>query len=192
MSIFDAYENTLNYEMNRTLEYWLDLSTLEEEFQDQQLQVKIFFIWEGHTHFKKITNSSITNKDSWVSTQLSTLSFNSNILLISGRLCTWTHPDTADRRLDYSFETFERFRNSLRLECAKEGTAAVLTVTPNITWPDVVYYNSYTHPYMGWRINIVDDFNQRFNYGNGGVKMTATGGLFLIITNLVLVYISYL
>jgi len=110
----------------------------------------------------------------------------------SGRLCTWTHPDTADRRLDYSFETFERFRNSLRLECAKEGTAAVLTVTPNITWPDVVYYNSYTHPYMGWRINIVDDFNQRFNYGNGGVKMTATGGLFLIITNLVLVYISYL
>ena len=113
-------------------------------------------------------------------------------ILISGRLCTWTHPDTADRRLDYSFETFERFRNSLRLECAKEGTAAVLTVTPNITWPDVVYYNSYTHPYMGWRINIVDDFNQRFNYGNGGVKMTATGGLFLIITNLVLVYISYL
>ena len=112
--------------------------------------------------------------------------------MISGRLCTWTHPDTADRRLDYSFETFERFRNSLRLECAKEGTAAVLTVTPNITWPDVVYYNSYTHPYMGWRINIVDDFNQRFNYGNGGVKMTATGGLFLIITNLVLVYISYL
>jgi len=110
----------------------------------------------------------------------------------SGRLCTWTHPDTADRRLDYSFETFERFRNSLRLECAKEGTAAVLTVTPNITWPDVVYYNSYTHPYMGWRINIVDDFNQRFNYGNGGLKMTATGGLFLIITNLVLVYISYL
>jgi hypothetical protein len=55
----------------------------------------------------------------------------------------------------------------LRLECSKEGNAAVLTVTPNITWPDVVYYNSYTHPYMGWRINIVDDFNQRFNYASG-------------------------
>jgi len=110
----------------------------------------------------------------------------------SGRLCTWTHPETSDRRLDYRFETFERFRNSLKLECSKEGTAAVLTVTPNITWPDVVYYNSYTHPYMGWRINIVDDFNQRGlnNYGSSGMKSTA--GFFLIITNVVLVYISYL
>ena len=91
---------------------------------------------------------------------------------IAGRLCTWTHTANADRRLDYTFETFERFRNSLRLECAKEGNAAVLTVTPNDTWPDVVYYNSYTHPYMGWRINIVDDFNQRFSYGSGAESVS--------------------
>ena len=52
MSIFDAYENTLNYEMNRTLEYWLDLSTLEEEFQDQQLQVKILFNLRRPYNFK--------------------------------------------------------------------------------------------------------------------------------------------
>ena len=58
----------------------------------------------------------------------------------------------------------------MRLECAEEGNAAVLTVTPNDTWPDVVYYNSYTHPYMGWRINIVDDFNQRFSYASGAVQ----------------------
>ena len=76
--------------------------------------------------------------------------------------------------MDYTFETFERFRNSLRLECAEEGNAAVLTVTPNDTWPDVVYYNSYTHPYMGWRINVVDDFNQRFNYGSGGATLQST------------------
>lgn len=84
----------------------------------------------------------------------------------SGRLCMWTHPETADRRLDDTFDTFEKFRNSLRLECEEDGGAAILSFTPNITWPDVVYYNSYTHPYMGWRINIVDDFNQRFNFGN--------------------------
>jgi len=106
--------------------------------------------------------------------------------------------------LDYTFETFERFRNSLQLECSKETTAAVLTVTPNITWPDVVYYNryviqfdekkyeifseilsnlfSYTHPYMGWRINIVDDFNQRFNYANGsGTSQITLLALFMSI-----------
>ena len=53
MLIFNAYENTLNYEMNRTLEYWLDLSTLEEEFQDQQLQVKILFNLRRPYTFKK-------------------------------------------------------------------------------------------------------------------------------------------
>ena len=37
-----------------------------------------------------------------------------------------------------------------------------IQVTPNSSWPDVVYYQSYTHPYMGWRINVVDNFNQRF------------------------------
>ena len=35
-------------------------------------------------------------------------------------------------------------------------------MTPNSSWPDVVYYQSYTHPYMGWRINVVDNFNKRF------------------------------
>jgi len=40
----------------------------------------------------------------------------------------------------------------------------------------VVYYNSYTHPYMGWRINIVDDFNQlqRFDYGSGGTSKVSS------------------
>ena len=42
-------------------------------------------------------------------------------------------------RLDDNFQTFERFRNSLMLNC-DEGDAGILEVTPNITWPDVVYY----------------------------------------------------
>jgi hypothetical protein len=33
----------------------------------------------------------------------------------------------------------------------------VLQVTPNVSWPDVVYYNSYTTRNMGWRIRVVDD-----------------------------------
>jgi hypothetical protein len=42
-------------------------------------------------------------------------------------------------RLDDNFPTFERFRNSLMLNC-EGGDAGILEVTPNITWPDVVYY----------------------------------------------------
>ena len=114
--------------------------------------------------------------------------FCSQLISFIGRLCTWNHPDTADRRLDYTFETFERFRNSLRLECAKEGTAAVLTVTPNITWPDVVYYNSYTHPYMGWRINIVDDFNRRFPSSASLITVTVYGTMLSILLNLLIMY----
>ena len=65
--------------------------------------------------------------------------------------------------------TFERYRNSLKLDCV-QGDAAVLEVTPNVTWPDVVYYNSYTHPYMGWKINVVDNFNRRFSLPSHAVK----------------------
>ena len=39
-----------------------------------------------------------------------------------------------------------------------EGDAALLQVTPNVTWPDVVYYHSYTTPYMGWKIHVIDSF----------------------------------
>jgi hypothetical protein len=38
------------------------------------------------------------------------------------------------------------------------GDSASLEVTPNTSWPDVVYYNSFTHPNMGWKIHIVDTF----------------------------------
>ena len=70
--------------------------------------------------------------------------------------------------------TFERYRNSLRLDC-EQGEAAVLEVTPNVTWPDVVYYNSYTHPYMGWKINVVDNFNRRFSLPSHGVQPKSSG-----------------
>lgn len=38
------------------------------------------------------------------------------------------------------------------------GEPAILEVTPNTTWPDVVYYNSFTHANMGWKIHIVDSY----------------------------------
>ena len=85
----------------------------------------------------------------------------------AGRLCLWRHQEGADPRLDDNFNRFERFRNSLKLEC-KKGEAAILEVTPNVTWPDLVYYQSYTNPYMGWKIHIVDNFNRpHYNLNSG-------------------------
>jgi hypothetical protein len=35
-----------------------------------------------------------------------------------------------------------------------------------LTWPDVVYYHSYTTPYMGWKIHIVDTYRHRPSFGS--------------------------
>jgi len=82
-----------------------------------------------------------------------------------GRLCRWQHPTSGDRRRDDEFPTFERFRNNLELRC-DEGEAALLEVVPNVTWPDTVYYHSYTTPYMGWKIRVVDSFRRRPSFGS--------------------------
>ena len=118
-------EDLKDYLMKRIIQgfvFWLDWNTLDEEHLGLQPQVLTYWSFEEISIFTKLFHF---------------------LCQFLGRLCIWNHPDTADRRLDYTFETFERFRNSLQLECSKETTAAVLTVTPNITWPDVVYYNRY-------------------------------------------------
>ncbi|XP_049807880.1 protein Skeletor, isoforms B/C [Schistocerca nitens] len=74
----------------------------------------------------------------------------------AGPLCIGKH-NNRDRRLDDDFETFKKFNRSLIFTCEK-GDPAVLKITPNTSWPDVVYYHSYTHPNMGWKIHIVDSY----------------------------------
>jgi len=86
-----------------------------------------------------------------------------------GRKCVWEHGLYGDRRRDDEFKTFSEFRNSLGLTC-DEGEPALLQVTPNVTWPNVVYYNSYTTPYMGWKIHIVDNFRQRPRSGSASER----------------------
>ena len=95
-----------------------------------------------------------------------------------GRKCVWEHGSGGDRRRDDEFRLFSEFRNSLSLTCDEEGQPALLQVTPNITWPDVVYYNSYTTPYMGWKIHIVDNFRRRPGFG-GSSGLRTTSGLLL-------------
>ncbi|KAH8276860.1 hypothetical protein KR026_001943, partial [Drosophila bipectinata] len=76
----------------------------------------------------------------------------------AGPLCLSRYPPRYDRRLDDNFATFKKFNRSLITECVDEPPA-LLEITPNITWPDTVYYNSFTHGNMGWKIHIVDSYN---------------------------------
>lgn len=66
----------------------------------------------------------------------------------------------ADRRLDDRYATFKKFNRTLRWNC-ESGDPAILEITPNSSWPDVVYYNSFTHANMGWKIHIVDSYARK-------------------------------
>ncbi|CAH0401754.1 unnamed protein product [Chilo suppressalis] len=72
----------------------------------------------------------------------------------AGGLCIGRHASTADRRRDDDYLTFRAFNRSLRWECS--GEPALLNIAPNSSWPDLLYYNSFTHSGMGGRIYVVD------------------------------------
>ncbi|XP_039278972.1 protein Skeletor, isoforms B/C [Nilaparvata lugens] len=79
----------------------------------------------------------------------------------AGPLCLARHKGV-DRRLDDDFPTFRKFNKSLHVTC-ESGDPAILEVTPNSSWPDTVYYNSYTHSNMGWKIHIIDSFSASYS-----------------------------
>ncbi|XP_066581893.1 protein Skeletor, isoforms B/C [Prorops nasuta] len=71
-----------------------------------------------------------------------------------GPLCLSKH-NGRDRRLDDDFPTFKKFNRTL-IQICEPGEGGILEVTPNSSWPDIVYYNSFTHANMGWKIHVVD------------------------------------
>ncbi|KAL0861188.1 hypothetical protein ABMA27_009670 [Loxostege sticticalis] len=73
----------------------------------------------------------------------------------AGPLCIGRHPAGADRRRDDDYATFRAFNRTLQWDCANAAPAELL-VAPNSSWPDIVYYNSFTHSGMGGRIFVVD------------------------------------
>lgn len=84
----------------------------------------------------------------------------------AGPLCISKYAPGADRRLDENFATFRKFNRSLISDCDGTGSA-ILEITPNSSWPDTVYYNSFTQRNMGWKIHIVDSYVKAgFNCGS--------------------------
>ncbi|XP_032682523.1 protein Skeletor, isoforms B/C isoform X2 [Odontomachus brunneus] len=70
----------------------------------------------------------------------------------AGRYCEWarTSVDSAD-----NYETFDSFFRTLELKCDK-GEPAKLVWTVEEDTPDLIYYQCYSHNYLGWKINVVD------------------------------------
>ncbi|GBP44131.1 hypothetical protein EVAR_81452_1 [Eumeta japonica] len=81
-----------------------------------------------------------------------------------GPLCVGRHPPDRDRRRDDEFTSFRSFNRSLIWTC-EEGAPGELVATPNTTWPDVVYYHSYTHAGMGGIIRVVDRYRRTSRTG---------------------------
>ncbi|XP_037501293.1 LOW QUALITY PROTEIN: protein Skeletor, isoforms B/C-like [Rhipicephalus sanguineus] len=73
----------------------------------------------------------------------------------AGRLCAWLYNTSEPRQAD-EYASFPKFRNTLRLQC-DDGQPAVLSWMPNDSTPDVVYYQSYTTPNVGWKIVVQDE-----------------------------------
>ncbi|KAE8752192.1 Skeletor [Frankliniella occidentalis] len=71
----------------------------------------------------------------------------------TGRLCNWT-PDPNQPLAD-EFTSFGAYQRTLTLVC-DEGEPGVVQWTPDHNTPDTVYYQCFTHRYLGWKINVLD------------------------------------
>jgi len=70
----------------------------------------------------------------------------------TGRLCSWK--EDPDKPAD-NYGSFGSYQRTLQLDC-EEGQPGILQWTPDENTPDTVYYQCFTHRYLGWKINVVD------------------------------------
>ncbi|KAJ8933618.1 hypothetical protein NQ314_013908 [Rhamnusium bicolor] len=75
----------------------------------------------------------------------------------TGRLCHWTQ--TGDLEAD-DFESFGAYQRTLELKC-DQGEPGVIQWTPDRNTPDTVYYQCFTHRYLGWKINVHDSCDEQ-------------------------------
>lgn len=75
----------------------------------------------------------------------------------TGRLCHWTH--TGDSDAD-DFDSFGAYQRTLQLKC-DSGEPGFIQWTPDRNTPDTVYYQCFTHRYLGWKINVLDSCDEQ-------------------------------
>lgn len=79
-----------------------------------------------------------------------------------GRLCEWRPTNATLANADL-YPTFAAYQRTLKLNCVA-GQASMLKFAPDNNTPDLIYYQCYTHRFMGWRIRVV---NSCANYISG-------------------------
>ncbi|KAI2799824.1 hypothetical protein BLOT_014252 [Blomia tropicalis] len=81
--------------------------------------------------------------------------------MAEGRMCEWkTTPITNVNDIANAYPRFEDFQKTLLLDCDTKGQPGVIKFTPDHNTPDTIYYQCFTHRYLGWKIRIVDDCNE--------------------------------
>ncbi|XP_058807358.1 protein Skeletor, isoforms B/C [Phymastichus coffea] len=70
-----------------------------------------------------------------------------------GRSCNWT-PDQNLPPAD-EFSSFGAYQRTLTLIC-EPGEPGIVTWVPDENTPDTVYYQCFTHRYLGWKIHVHD------------------------------------
>jgi len=74
----------------------------------------------------------------------------------TGRLCEWKEDP---RQPANFFNSFGAYQRSLSLNC-QEGQPGILQWTPDRDTPDTVYYQCFTHRFLGWKIHVLDRCDQ--------------------------------
>ncbi|XP_047371594.1 protein Skeletor, isoforms B/C isoform X1 [Vespa velutina] len=74
-----------------------------------------------------------------------------------GRFCYWV-PDQKQPPAD-EFTSFGAYQRTLTLEC-DHGEPGIVEWTPDENTPDTVYYQCFTHRYLGWKINVHDNCDE--------------------------------
>lgn len=86
------------------------------------------------------------------------------------------HKAGADRRRDDDYATFRSYNRSLEWRCPPAAPAELL-VAPNSSWPDRVYYHSFSHAGMGGRIYVVDKHRRNIGRTTSPAARPAPPGL---------------
>ncbi|XP_072030814.1 uncharacterized protein [Amphiura filiformis] len=73
-----------------------------------------------------------------------------------GSLCEWVSNGIDKAPEEYA--TFDEYRDGGLVRKCQGRKNGVLTWTPDLNTPDVVYYQCYTHKFLGWKIHVVDSF----------------------------------
>ncbi|XP_055333028.1 LOW QUALITY PROTEIN: protein Skeletor, isoforms B/C-like [Paramacrobiotus metropolitanus] len=87
-----------------------------------------------------------------------------------GQYCAFVQSGSTDPD---AFMSFEEFNRTLRLQCdgsppgvlpVGDGVAGLLEWTPSPVDPAHLYYQCYSHRDMGWKITLVNDYNEYMPY----------------------------